>query len=94
MNGYNVQEWRKSHPDYWRRPGRLAGIRLDATLASVLKETALKDSIDTHLALLIGLIAHVSNLALQDTIAFEIRRLILLGHGILQASSRPETKGT
>lgn len=89
-----MQEWRKSHPGYWRRPGRLTGIRLDANLASVLRETALQDSIDTRLALLIGLIAHVSNLTLQDTIAFEIRRLILLGHGILQASSRLDPKGT
>ena len=82
------------HPGYWRRSGRLTGIRLDAALRSVLKENALQDSIDTHLALLIGLIAHVSNLALQDTIAIEIRRLILLGHGILQVSSRQDSKRT
>ena len=88
-NTFHVSEWRKAHPDYWRRRGRLSGLALDAALVAVLRELALQDSIDTHLALLIGLVAERSNLALQDTIAFEIRRLILLGHGILTHSFSP-----
>jgi hypothetical protein len=94
VNSDHVREWRKSHQGYWRRRGRLADLRLTPTLAGVLRDVALQDSIDTHLALLIGLVAHVSNLALQDTIAFEVRRLMLLGHGILQESNSPDSRRT
>lgn len=90
VNANGVREWRKVHPDYWRKYGRLAGVVIDEPLAAVLREVALQDSIDTHLALLIGLIAEVSNLALQDAIALEIRRLMLRGHGILAKSKSPE----
>jgi hypothetical protein len=82
-----VRDWRKAHPAYWQKKGRLPGLNIKKEMASILREVALQDSIDTHLALLIGLISHLSNLALQDTIAFEIRRLMLLGHGILQESN-------
>jgi hypothetical protein len=37
-------------------------------------------------ALWVGLVAHISNLALQDTIASELRRLMLLGHAILKGT--------
>jgi len=40
--------------------------------------------IDTHLALKIGIISHLSGATLQDTIAKEMRRLTLLGHAILR----------
>jgi hypothetical protein len=89
VNAHGVRKWRIQHPDYWRRSGRLSGLAIDAPLAAALREVALQDSIDTHLALLIGLIAQVSNLALQDTIASEIRRLMLQGHGILTKSKSP-----
>ena len=91
-NTYHVGEWRQAHPGYWRRPGRLAGLAIGARLAAVLRELALQDSIDTHLALLIGLVADRSNLALQDTIAFEIRRLMLLGYGLLTHSSASDPR--
>ncbi|HEY0945044.1 MAG TPA: hypothetical protein VGD81_07235 [Opitutaceae bacterium] len=87
VNAESVRAWRKSHPDYWRGRGRLSGVSIGKPLADALCEVALQDSIDTHLALLVGLIAEVSNLSLQDAIAIEIRRLMLVGHGILQNST-------
>jgi hypothetical protein len=90
VNANGVRAWRKNHPDYWRKYGRLSGLAIDEPLAAALRELALQDSIDTHLALLVGLIAEVSNLALQDSIAIEIRRLMLRGHGILAKSISPE----
>lgn len=86
VNAEHVRTWRKEYPGYWRRNGKLSGITLDKSLVAVLREFALQDSIDTHLALLVGLVAKVSNLALQDTIAFELRQIMLRGHGILQNS--------
>jgi hypothetical protein len=93
-NTFHVSEWRKAHPGYGRRGSRLCRLALDAPLTAVLRELALQDSIDPHLALLIGLVVERSNLALQDTIAFEIRRLILLGHGILTQSLSPDLRPT
>ena len=40
--------------------------------------------IDTHLALKIGVISELSGATLQDTIAKEIRRLMLRGYAILR----------
>ncbi len=40
--------------------------------------------IDTHLALTIGIISDLTGATLQDTIAKEIRRLMLRGYAILR----------
>jgi hypothetical protein len=91
VNADHVRTWREEHPEYWRRRLRLDGLTGDEPLASALRELALQDSIDTPLSLVIGLIADRLNLALQDTIAFELRRLMLLGHGILAKFKFPES---
>lgn len=91
MNADHVREWRKKNPNYWRR---LHPLSRCPALAAVLRDLALQDSIDTHFALVIGLIAHVTNHSLQDTIAFEVRRLILLGYGILRPSPQADSKET
>lgn len=90
-NAHHVRQWRRLHPEYWQTGRRPTGLPADVSLASMQHALALQDSIDAHFALLIGLIADRSNLALQDTIALEIRRLILLGHGIISKSKRPES---
>jgi hypothetical protein len=89
-NTDRVRTWRQQHPRYWRRETRVQrsrrhGFVLTKRLASVLRYVALQDSIDTHLALTIGIISHLSGAALQDTIAKELRRLMLRGHAILRA---------
>jgi hypothetical protein len=44
--------------------------------------------IDTHFSLVVGLASYLTRSALQDTIASEMRRLMLLGHGILTQSAK------
>lgn len=76
--------WRQANPGYWRPKIRIGGVVLDGELAEVVREFALQDMIDTHFYLVAGLISHLSNCALQDTIAKELRRVIMLGRGILK----------
>ena len=84
-----VRAWRKRNPQYWKRSRRHQGarsgeIRLTRQLAAVLRRVALQDTIDTRLALEIGIISRLSGAALQDAIAREIRATILRGYAILR----------
>ena len=84
-----VRDWRQNNPQYWRKkPGRRNTPKSDfivsKKLAGILRYVALQDTIDTNLALKIGIISHLTGSALQDTIAKEIRRLMLRGYAILQ----------
>jgi hypothetical protein len=88
-NVERVRSWRQRHPEYWkrkRRPKRLSNAKFALTedFSSILRYVALQDSIDTRLALEIGIISRLCGVALQDTIAKEIRRLIIRGHAILR----------
>ncbi len=88
-NNDRVRGWRRSHPRYWKRKGasarsRSSGFTLTKQLAAAMRYVALQDTIDTRLALEIGIISQLSGAALQDTIAKEIRRLMLRGYAILR----------
>ena len=80
--------WRSAHPGYWRRITRVGRYELRGQLADVAREFALQDMIDTHFSLVVGLVSYLTQSALQDTIASEIRRLMLLGHGILTQTTK------
>lgn len=83
-----VREWRKRNPKYWRRKKiDRSRFRLSKRLASILRKVALQDSIDSFLALKIGIIARISGHALQDEIASEIRNLMLRGDAILRGNN-------
>lgn len=82
-----IQQWRAAHPGYWRRRVRLGRYNIQGDLAAVVRELALQDVIDAHFSLVIGLVSHLAGTALQDEIATEIRRLTLLGHGVLLQST-------
>jgi hypothetical protein len=84
-NVLHVRAWRRVHPDYAKRRHRVLNC-LHPKLAAVLRELALQDSIDSF-ALLLGLVADRTNLPLQDSIARELRRLILVGHGLLKQTA-------
>lgn len=91
QNIERVRLWRQRNPRYWRRNTRmrrsgLNGFMLTKRLASMLRLVALQDTIDTNLALKIGIISHLSGATLQDTIAKELRRLMLRGHAILRGN--------
>jgi hypothetical protein len=85
----HVRNWRRRNPEYWKRkrPSKRlknANFVLTDGLSAVLRYVALQDTIDTRLALEIGIISRISGGALQDTIAMEIRRLIVHGNAILR----------
>ena len=87
-----VRDWRRDHPRYWRRAERTkirAGGRMVVTkqLAAALRYVALQNTIDPHLALGIGIISQLTGGALQNSIAAEIRRLMLRGYAILRGQS-------
>ena len=54
----------------------------------MVRDYALQDMMDTQFSLVIGLVSYLTQSALQDTIASEIRRLMLLGHGILTQTTK------
>ena len=83
-----MQHWRNNHPGYWRQKIRVGRYEVRGKLADVVREFALQDMIDTHFSLVVGLASYLARSALQDTIASEMRRLMLLGHGILTQSAK------
>ena len=88
-----VRQWRKAHPGYWRRQGARAphALQEDLTLQETQKQAvddgltphAFQDAFFMQPAILVGLIAHLTGLSLQDDIAMTARRLQQLGHDIL-----------
>jgi hypothetical protein len=83
-----TQQWRSTHPGYWRRKIRVGRYEVRGKLADAVREFALQDMIDTHFSLVVGLVSYLAKTALQDTIASEMRRLMLLGHGILTQTTK------
>ena len=94
-NVQRVQAWRQTHPGYWHANGSLSGFALqEDSLAQavesneqteVLMNTALQDLLNQQSLIIIGLIAHLTDTALQDDIAEMGQRLIGLGGDILNS---------
>jgi hypothetical protein len=91
-----VRVWRLAHPGYWRRQRRTATtlqdahapqpieqISLFAPLETAPAAAALQDALSLQDPVLIGLIAHLIDSTLQDSIATTVRRLLQLGQDIL-----------
>jgi hypothetical protein len=85
-----VRVWRAEHPGYWRSHRRARRITLRDALASQVIESpedltrrAPQDALRSQGPVLIGLIAHLSDSALQDDIASTTRGLLELGQDIL-----------
>jgi hypothetical protein len=90
-----VRIWRAAHPGYWRSHRRGRGVALQDALALQVVETpadltrrALQDALRCQGPVLIGLIAHLSDSALQDDIATATRGLLELGQDILSGQPR------
>ena len=100
-NVRRVQAWRKAHPGYWRRQGRLKASALqehssaqviDNTKKSdFLTETALQDLLFSQPFVFIGLIATLTGSALQDDIARTGRHLRELGQDIVAGGCDAKT---
>jgi len=98
-----VQDWRKEHPQYWRRGAHTASTvnraRLD--LSTVLGDffkrdscDALQDSWPPHVVAFVGLIAWLRGDALQDTIAADLEEIMVAGNDLLLAmgAAAPDRK--
>jgi hypothetical protein len=95
-NKRRVQEWRKAHPEYWKRqkesPQEKDRALQDLSNSQVIEnqgspeisqKDALQDLYFLQPALIIGLIANLTGSTLQDDIAATSRRLIDSGRDIL-----------
>jgi hypothetical protein len=101
-NVARVQAWRATHPGYWRR-GRNSALALQdlsrvqaiepQSNAATLANPALQEVLAAQPAVLIGLIAHISDSTLQEDIALASRKLLQLGQDILHggAGDGPQT---
>ncbi len=106
---HRVQRWRQAHPGYWRRPAPTASETpatfqealtsqdvSDQSVSATLeasRQDALHDSFFLQPTVVVGLIAQLTGVALQDAIASVTRRLQQWGRDIL-AQSSPFTGGS
>jgi len=91
-----VRQWRKANPGYWRRQGARTphALQEDLTPQETQKQAvdngltlhALQDVFFMQPAIVVGLIAPLTGLSLQDDIAMTARRLQQLGRDILGGS--------
>ena len=89
QNSARVIEWRENHPDYRRRKSSKKTCALQETLTpkptentsdtAKLELGVLQDVITAQPIVLLGLIANITGVALQDDMAVTIRRLLQLG---------------
>ena len=89
-----MQDWRKEHPQYWRRASSASarvkrGLRdLPTVLGEFFRKDsgdALRDSWPPQVVALVGLIAWLRKDASQDTIAADIDQIMVAGNNLLLA---------
>ena len=101
-----VRQWRLAHPGYWRRKAPETSKTPDALQETLTPQDyenqpveaslspgqndALQDSFFMQPTVFIGLISHLTGLALQEDIAATLRRLQELGGDILGHSTHPQ----
>jgi hypothetical protein len=97
-----VQRWRGAHPGYSRGRVRKPVALQDPLIAQVPQDmgecvirdelcelpgaAALQDLLNTPTPVLAGLIAHLFEVTLQDDMAATARRLVQLGHDVINRS--------
>jgi hypothetical protein len=96
-NVKRVQDWRKNHPGYWRRKSSKKPSALQETLTpeptenkadnAKLEFGALQDIKNAQPLILLGLIANITGIALQDHLDIAVRRLLQLGIDIANPSN-------
>ena len=89
-NVQRVREWRKEHPEYWKKQHALQDdcvIQHDENKSKlpILDSSALQDILTTQHFVLIGLIATLTGNTLQDDIAQSTKRFMELGRDILSS---------
>jgi hypothetical protein len=94
-NVTRVQQWRKNNPGYWKKSkNALQDVSVEQHAEYIndtadFADTPLQDSLIIQPAVIIGLIANITGLALQDDIAKTLFSLQQLGKDILN----PITEG-
>lgn len=86
-----VQRWRAEHPGYWRGGLRADALQEDSLTQAIdnnkesgtLMPTALQDLLSAQPLVLIGLIAHLTDAALQEDIVLQAHRLQQLARDVL-----------
>jgi len=87
-----VRAWRSRHPRYWSRAGPLQDrslaqpIDIPSEIGDFVR-CPLQDFLSEQPAVLIGLIAHLTNSPLQDSIVRTTDRLLRLGQDILATAA-------
>jgi hypothetical protein len=97
-----VQFWRAAHPGYSRDkarkpvalqeplitqvPDEVEESTVRGDLAEAPGAAALQDLLNTPTPVLVGLIAHLFEVTLQDDMAATARRLVQLGHDVINRS--------
>ena len=105
-----VQAWRAAHPGYGsgkpRKPPALQDplimqvpdlmeeCSIRAEIAVTANPTALQDLLNTPSPVLAGLIAHLFEVTLQDDIAATTRRLVQLGHDVINRSHDEDSQAS
>ena len=82
-----VQQWRKKNPGYWKRKKTPPALQDSSKLkndeiSAGYVDVALQDVLNSQPAVLIGLIANFTGIALQDEIAKSIRSMQELGQDV------------
>jgi len=105
-----VQVWRAAHPGYSRGKARKPAALQDPLITQVLEDIeecsirgevaevtgapALQDLLNAPSPLLAGLIAHLFEVTLQEDIAATTRRLVQLGHDVINRSRDEDSQAS
>ena len=105
-----VQAWRAAHPGYGSgKPRRLSALQdslitqvthtieecpIRGEIAGVPSPTALQDLLNAPSPVLAGLIAHLFEVTLQEDIAATTRRLVQLGHDVMNRSRDEDSQAS
>jgi len=105
-----VQAWRAANPGYGRgrsrrpvalqdslvaqAPETMEESSIRTEIAAVPGALALQDSLDAPSPVLVGLIAHLFEVTLQEDIAATTRRLVQLGRDVIQRSRHEDSQET
>ena len=105
-----VQAWRAAHPDYGcgkpRRPPALQDplitqvtdtieeCPIRGEIAAAPSPTALQDLLNAPSPVLAGLIAHLFEVTLQEDMAATTRRLVQLGHDVINRSRDEDSEAS
>jgi hypothetical protein len=97
QNRDRVKEWRKSHPGYWRKKSCNNQEPLQEIITpehtenkpdiAKLENSALQDIINAQPFVILGLIANITGIALQDDMVSTVRRLLQLGQDFINQPS-------